>query len=108
VGKAGTHVAASTSGPRLPPGKRAYRLPSRTALFLSGRVEKQAEKSVIDLGQGAEVGERHAFVGFVHCPADQAELGNRAIRVNEPGVRGAAGGAEFGCAAGDPADRTLP
>ena len=46
-----------------------------------------------------------ALVDLVHGQADEAELGERAKAMDEARVRGAAGGAELGRAAGDLLDR---
>src|SRR4029077_1091252 len=55
--------------------------------------------------QGGEIGEIDALVDLVHGLPDEAELGDRAIGLDEPGIRGAAARAEFRQPSGDPADR---
>ena len=71
----------------------------------SGMLEVEAEKGAVDRGQLGEIGELDPLVDLVHRLPDEAELGDRAIGLDEPRIRGAAGGAEFGRSAGDPADR---
>jgi len=72
----------------------------------SHRGRKNVEKPAVDGGQIGKVGERDTLVDLVHGLADEAELGDRAIGVDEARVRRAAGRAEFGIATGHRANRT--
>src|SRR5258708_36429828 len=66
--------------------------------------EIEVERRAVDVGEGGEVGERHALVDLMHGEADEAELGQRAVMMDEARIGRATGGAELRRAAGDAFD----
>ena len=93
---------------RRAPGARRRRPPAAPRprrRCRSCAAEEAVEKGFVDRGQPGDVGELDALVDLVHRLADEAELGDRAMRLDEARVGGAAGGAELRGAAGDRADR---
>ena len=91
------------NAPRQPTCRRGRRPSARPSVnrARSARAEEPVEKAAVDRGQPRDVGELDPLVDLVHRLADEAELGDRAIGVDEARVRGAAGRAELRGAAGD-------
>ena len=63
------------------------------------------EEALVDVGQRLEVGERDALVDHVHGLADQSELHDRAVILDEARIGGAAGGRQLRRPAGHGLDR---
>src|SRR6185312_9506503 len=63
------------------------------------------EHEPVDLGQARDIGDRYALISLVHGLTDHAELGDRAISMDEPRIRGAASGAELRRLVGDARNR---
>src|SRR6185437_16326265 len=63
------------------------------------------QNAAIDARQLLDIGHRRALVDLVHGLAEQPEFDHRAIARDEARIRRAAGGGEFGLAAGHFFDR---
>jgi len=50
------------------------------------------QHALVDIGQRGNIGDRHVLVDFVHRLADEAEFRDRAVILDEAGIRGAAAG----------------
>src|SRR5712692_3428375 len=70
------------------------------------RAERKVEfeRGAVDVGEGSDVGERHALVDLVHGEADETKLRERAVVMDEARIGRAAGRAELRCAARDALD----
>src|SRR5450755_3007591 len=71
----------------------------------SGSGEIEVEHRLVDVAERGDVGEIDALVDLVHRQSDEAKLGDRAERLDEARVGGAAGRAELGRPAGPLRDR---
>src|SRR5258708_27502254 len=93
----------ATGAPAARPRRRKGSISSRSFTRRAER-EVEIERGAVDVGEGGEVGERHALVDLVHGEADEAELGQRAVMMDEPRIGRATAGPELRRASGDALD----
>ncbi|MNT79258.1 hypothetical protein D3C72_2185750 [compost metagenome] len=63
--------------------------------------EPAEDEGFVDARQRLEIGDGDTLVDHVHGLADKPEFDDRAMVLDEPRVRGAAGGRKLGLLAGD-------
>src|ERR1700722_8992399 len=97
TGKAASVAARQTeraneSKPRLRPCRSRH---VASGFVWWGVAEETVEETTVDRGEARDIGEIDALIDLVHRLADKTELGDRAMHVDKPRIRGAAGGAEL-------------
>src|SRR6266849_7411210 len=86
-----------------PAGRPRRRKGSISSKSFTRRAEREVEVEHrgVDVGERGDVGEQNALVDLVLSEADEAELGEGAVAMNEARVRRAARRAELRLAASD-------